>query len=501
MTRRLIVVALAVALILVFPNVFIKGGAINYASPSSVESGAIQTNLMAGTPESTPISLNMLVLVNSTVYVGVKESLERYENDLEDFGFEDVIIMNWSDPNPANIRSTLQHFYSNNTLAGVLLVGDLPAAEYEMFTEWDYERFSTDLYYMDLDGNWTDSDDDGTFDEHVGNIAPEIWVGRIKTSQLGEDEVLLINDYFEKNHQYRIGSLYTARRALLYLDDDWVNYEIMDSYSIGLLYKDTTVVTEKTTTNETDYKNRLRQGYEWVQLRSHGSWNRHNFMTPGGDGGIVYSSEYAETNPQALFYNLFVCSAARFTQPEYLAGEVVFNTDYGLLALSSTKVGGMLLCWTFYEAIARGKTVGDAFKEWFVKWGEGKYGLSGYYAGRKWSYGMTIIGDPTLRLRWLGENEIAELQKLEEEVIDDLPLVQNLQQRIFDSELDYTSLSGDYSNLSRSYLTLQNSHGKVETQLEDIKSLLYFFLLTTTILLIFSVYSVKSKPKSKTIEF
>jgi hypothetical protein len=382
------------------------------------------------------------------------------------------------------------------------LVGDIPAAEYEMFTEWDYERFPIDLYYMDLNGNWTDNDKDGVFDGHVGKeVAPEIWVGRIKASNLGDDEAVLINNYFEKNHRYRIGLISAPRKALLYIDDDWENYVSMDSFALGLLYDDVTSVTDKSTTNATDFKIRLKQGYEWVHLRAHGSTDRNDFAVPGGFGGLINSSEYVELNPNALFYQLFTCSAARFTEPNYLAGELVFRTDYALFAVGSTKTGGMLLHWTFYEALARGKTLGEAFKEWFVKWGEGKVGFSGSYIGRKWFYGLTLIGDPTLRLRWLGEEEIAELEKREEEVVGDLPLVQSLLQQVNESAANYSSLYDEYDDLKNHYSTLETSYSSVSAQLGDIRNLLYFLLFSTSVLAVASIYFARRKPASQPVKY
>ena len=494
MKRSALLFSSIVVLTLFVPSIF-----VGQALDSSEGSSSGLTGTVAQVAEMNITGYDVLVIVNSTIYEGVKASLEQYRRDLEDFGFEDVIFLNWSGNRPESIREVLQQFYLNSSLAGTLLVGDLPAVEYEMFTVWDYERFPTDLYYMDLDGNWGDSDGDGILDMHFGKkIAPDIWVGRIKTSGLGEDEVSLINKYFDKNHRYRIGSLSAPERALLYIDDDWENFASMDSYSLGVLYDNLTVVADKATTIASDYKNRLGEGYEWVHLRSHGTWLRHSFELPSGDGGVISSTEYADIDPNALFYQLFVCHAARFTEPNYLAGEVVFKTSKGLASIGSTKLGGMQMFWTFYEALARGRTLGDAFKEWFVRWGEGKVTILDSYVGRKWFYGLTIIGDPTLRLRWLGEEEIAELQKREEQVINDLPYVQELMRQINASETSYSSLNSEYNNLRGSYSTLQETLTGVIIQLTDIRNLLYFFFLATIALLISNAYYANRKPKSET---
>jgi hypothetical protein len=434
-------------------------------------------------------SLVVLVLVNSSIFDGVQASLDHYKVDLRSSGFEDIIVMNWSEPSPIRVRETLLQFYSTNNLAGALLVGDIPYAEYEMTSEWGYERFPIDLYYMDLNGVWTDLDGDGVFDDHLGKVAPEIWVGRIKASNLGEnaDEISLINSYFEKNHRYRNNSLFAPRRALLYMDDDWVGYAKDDNKSVTLLYDDVTVVTDKATTNAADYKSRLKQGFEWVHVRSHGSSGQQIFEVPGGEANIIPAQEFAEIDPYALFYHVVVCWSALHSEPNYLAGEMVLRTNYGLFAVGPTKIGGMLMLWTFYEALARGKTFGDAFKEWFITWGEGNINLGGHYVGRKWGYGLTLIGDPALRLRWLGEKEIAELQDQEEAIIDSLPLVQDLRQQVADLHEDYSSLHNEYNALKDSY----------SGQLAEVKNLLYVSLLATAVLLASSVYFMRKNSKSK----
>lgn len=496
MWKRLTVFIVTILIVSGFLPMVVGGKDVNrsVASDSSVNVG------IPSQPTGTNLtSLIVVVFVNSTIYGDVKDSLEQYREDLKNSGLEDAILLNWSEPDPCLIRETLQHFYSNNSLAGALLVGDIPAVEYEMFTEWDYERYPTDLYYMDLDGDWVDEDNDGVYDEHKGKmkLAPEIWVGRIKTSNLGGDEVSLINNYFKKNHCYRNGTPSLPRRALIYIDDEWVNFAAMDENSLRLLYDEITVVTDKTTTNAVDFKNRLEQGYEWVHLRAHGTWDRHQFWVPKGDGGVIYSTEYAEIDPAAFFYQLFVCTAARFTEPNYLAGSIVFKSTRGLVAVGSTKLGSMLMYWTFYEALARGKTIGDAFKEWFAKWGEGRFGLNSQYIGRKWFYGLTIIGDPTLRLRWLSEEEITRLQEREEEVVNDLPLVTNLRQQLNRIESNYSVLQNNYRNLTRDYSDLRTDYDNLETQFIEIRDLLNFFLLTTTILLGITIYLAKTKPKSR----
>jgi hypothetical protein len=104
-------------------------------------------------------------------------------------------------------------------------------------------------------------------------------------------------------------------------------------------------------------------------------------------------------------------------------------------------------------------------------------------------------------LRWLGEEEIAELEKREQEVVGDLPLVQSLLQQVNESEANYTSLYGEYDDLKNHYSTLETSYGSVLTQLGDIRNLLYFLLFSTSVLAVASIYLAKRKPASQSMKY
>jgi hypothetical protein len=109
------------------------------------------------------------------------------------------------------------------------------------------------------------------------------------------------------------------------------------------------------------------------------------------DGGWVYSQTVQDRDPPVLFYNLFACGPGRFTDQNYLAGAYIFNTTWGLITVASSKSGSMLNFQDFTGPLGQGRTVGQAFLEWFdrqspyVQW------------EREWYYGMVLNGDPTLR--------------------------------------------------------------------------------------------------------
>jgi hypothetical protein len=345
------------------------------------------------------------ILVNSTTYADIEFRLNQYAVDVEDSGFAVKVMETGQllDGTPEGIRSYLQENLRNQ-LDGCLLVGDIPWASFEVGAK----EFPTDLYYMDLDGLWTDSDNDMIYDEHSGEVAPEIWVGRLKVPDVAGEEASLLNDYFDKNHRYRIGTLTLPWwRGMIYIDDGGTNTntESDAKSSLGKIYSDIVFVENRATTNAADYKNRIDDplGYQWMYLMCHGTYNNHTFMVPPEEpeisnaswfrwDGTVYSSDYRSINPRILFYHFVVCSAALYSEPDYLAGSAVFGNDYGLLAVGSTETVSTLPVSGFYEYLSEGKCVGDAFREWSVELHE-RFD----YLQRQF-YGLTLIGDPTLRL-------------------------------------------------------------------------------------------------------
>ncbi len=321
------------------------------------------------------------VVVNSDLYPRIAAELEQYRSDLVQAGYS-VRVDTMRGMSHVELRN---HLASLDQLVGAVLVGELPVAWYEL----DGEEFPLDIYYMDLDGIWTDSDGDGLYDGHSGNLALEIWVGRLYARPLTwDDETRLVRRYFAKNHAYRTGQLVLPDRALAYVDDDWSGF---GDCRLSELYPSVTTVNQGNTTRASDYRVRLSQGYEWIQVCSHSSPWGHTFRADGGYRGTVFNTEIYAIRPSAHFYNLFACSGTRFVEENYSAGWDVFHDDWGLAAVGSTKTGSMIGYFQdFYRPMGRDSSIGDAFKAW--------YNLHGEYS-RFWHYGLNIIGDPSLKPR------------------------------------------------------------------------------------------------------
>ena len=336
-------------------------------------------------------------------YDSLCSAVSTYKQDLENAGFSVELIFRPYLPGDAEgIRELLQNEALTHEIVGVLMVGDVPYANYEMEIEGYNYTFPCDLYHMDLDGNWTDSDGNEVYDGHSsgeGDLEPEIWVGRLYASTMTGDEDELLINYFDKNHRFRTGELTLPRRAIAYIDDDFANFaSFVDpvNSSLRMIYGDkTTLVTDPEITSAAHYKKTLNDtlGYEWLLLASHGNYKKHAFRATPTSYEYVYSSEIRSIDPHAFFYNIMACDTAdytcrNFSSPNYIGGSYIFADTYGLLVVGCTKPHGLWNVTDFYEPIAKGKCIGQAFKEWFEKNGE---------LDRITSYGMIILGDPALR--------------------------------------------------------------------------------------------------------
>ncbi len=347
-------------------------------------------------------SSNVEIVVNSSLYASgqVTAGLNQYMQDISTQGYNPILTTS-SFADAAALRTHLQGRYQNQGLAGAVFVGNLPTATFEIAAhkDWDYESFPCDYYFQDLDGIWSDSDGDSLLDMHSAALAtPEIFVGRLVTNTLtgrpGRTEAGMLNSYFAKNHSYRTRQLTLSNNGLAYIDDDWSGWAAQWSGNLQTAVGGTvTMVRDGATTIASDYKNRLQTEYEHVLLAAHSSSTSHSFKI-GSEwtGGTIHTSELRGLDPQVLFYNLYACSNARYISYGYMAGEYVFGTDKGLLAVGSTKVGSMLKFDDYFAPLGDGETFGEAWKNWW--WARTRYGPN--QSVLDWHYGMTMIGDPLL---------------------------------------------------------------------------------------------------------
>jgi hypothetical protein len=338
----------------------------------------------------------ILILVNYDLYPEIKAAIDQY---IKDIAYEGYFAIAYRVQNGTLVE--LRNFIKGKLpIVGVLMVGNLPVAWFEMDDDiHGHAEFPCDLYFMDLNGTWNDPDNDGKFSEHPTNVEPEIWVGRLWTPSSNGNEATLLNNYFARNHKFRKGLFGYSNRALAYVDDDWTSF---DDCAFDLMFPVANIetITTPATTDVDRYKAEINQHRAWAQVCAHSSPGGHSFKIPGGSEWVPNTYLRDINAPNAYFYNLFACSNALFTQPDYMAGWYIFDKTggsvcNGLAAVASTKAGSMLAFENFYGPMGRGMAIGAAYREWWRALG------SHDLHDRQWFYGMVLLGDPTLNW-WTG---------------------------------------------------------------------------------------------------
>jgi hypothetical protein len=344
------------------------------------------------TKGDTPV---VIIFVEDDIISELKDELNLYNETLKNVGY-DTLLYQVSGVSPQNLKDIIISDTKNGfNVTGSVLVGDLP-------TEWFHHEndfygsseFPCDLYLMDLDGTWFDTDGDGIFDSHFdgkGDTAPEIYIGRIDASNVPGDEISILKKYFSKVYDFWSGTMNHTNYGLTYTDQDWANGESF-RYDIKYAYKDYEAIWYPDVDRDDYVINRIPSTYEFIQLSCHSSSQGHSFA----QGGWVSNDEIRDAPPNALFYNLFCCSSLRFTDYNCLGYSYILDTDTpSLTVVGSAKTGSMLDFRYFYQPIGDGSSFGTALRKWF----EYEYPYSddpGGYNDISWFYGMTILGDPTL---------------------------------------------------------------------------------------------------------
>ena len=350
-------------------------------------------------PLRTPLAAGpqrVLVFVNSTLLPDIQTNVDRYVLDIEGEGYA-VDLYSSTYGTAEDLKAFI--ISQSTDLVGVVLIGDLPCAWFEIeddFGEDGYTSFPCDLYLTDLNGTWSDvyttpPMQSGVYDYHTGgsgDTAPEIFLGRIDASQMsGDAEDIQVNAYLDKLHAWYSSQLPMTNYALTYTEDDWVGYSDFWEDIDDAFPENEAIIAPAT--NRYDYAtNRLTYPiYQFIQLACHSGPTYHAF-TRGGD---LSSYQIKSIPPKALFYNLFCCSAQRFTYPDFLGGAYLFNPSATSLAtVGSSKTGSMLQFYAFYQPLGQGKTLGQAFSDWFNT-------IAPYsFSEICWHYGMTIMGDPMI---------------------------------------------------------------------------------------------------------
>ena len=246
----------------------------------------------------------IIVIVNSTLMTSITNDITIYVSTLKNIGY-DTIVLVFSGGTVEELKDQILTYWNNGyNITGLVMIGNLPAAWYYHAHDFDGKRarFPCDLFLMDLDGEWIDSDGDGEYDSHIdgaGDTAPEIYVGRIDASNIPGDEITILKKYFQKVRDFWNGNISRTFHGLTYVGSDWVGVEDMRS-SIGICYDSYEAMWWPDFSSRDYLANRLSNSeYEFIQLSCHSGPTDHRFGV-GGLGDQIFSDDVRSAPPRAL---------------------------------------------------------------------------------------------------------------------------------------------------------------------------------------------------------
>lgn len=344
----------------------------------------------AASPPAVPQSPGKLVavLVEAKLKPAIQPALDQYQKDLEKEGYTVRQLAVTADDDPPKVRAALQGLRPAG-LQGAVLVGDIPAIKFNTKTQEGkpyWHDHSCDPYYADLDGEWNDSNHNGTYDEHKGELRAEIWVSRLTPNNpgLGRPAAELLRDYFARNHAFRTGSMeHPPRRAFVL----WFTMDILRSTHFAarpsLLYGDQ--VETFGGCNIPGAADKLRsfladpRGYELGIINCATFAPIHHFepdekkgretaalrdvwgYTDHGTNDISWAW-VAKTKPKTLFYHMLTSEPGRFDYTNYLCGVYLFGAN-ALTIIAGAQHSGAVGTPNVYPDLTAGKTFGETWRD------------------------------------------------------------------------------------------------------------------------------------------
>jgi hypothetical protein len=253
------------------------------------------------TPITNPPNCTYAVLVTDSLYPSIQPAVTQYLADVNREGYQ-TYLGTVTGGTPEQIKAWVTDRYHEGA-RGVLFIGDITAA----WAEVNGDVFPSDLFYMDLNGTWTDTDGDGVYESHTagtGDMAPELYVARLYATTLSYDtEANLVNGYFAKDHAYRNGSLAQTWRGLEYVEEDWFDMDV----NLNNIYHDNvTRYDYGYFTTAADYLNQMDLGQHYVQVCVHSYSGGHFFSTRPTES-VAYGHVYVHS-PSARQAKLFLGS-------------------------------------------------------------------------------------------------------------------------------------------------------------------------------------------------
>jgi hypothetical protein len=357
---------------------------ITYATQEIVESGFTQETPMA------------LVVVDASLYTSLRDELVQYGEDIyRDHGLQMIVRTSWEE-SAIEIKEYITSVHGRFDLQSVLLVGDIAAPTmYSAFGTSQKPHRLADFVYQDVFGYCTYNESAQEFEgdgcDEMGHSLPPFVIGRLTPNS--ENELAELEEYFDRNHAYRTGTLSYEDTYLLYAPilsgyDQSYHEERYDSFQeqyavAGISVADYTIIDILDGQGDAEYLSALAEPHSYVFYNGHGSPSAHE--------DHIYSSTDFESN--AMIVHLGSCSVGYYEQEAYLAGRYLFNGNTLVVYAASEDIfSSPELDQNILHALLDGYGVAEA---WHTS--QSAYSV------------MNVLGDPLLSVQEYNTGGVLEI--------------------------------------------------------------------------------------------
>ncbi|MCX7872168.1 MAG: Ig-like domain-containing protein [Verrucomicrobiae bacterium] len=302
---------------------------------------------------------------------------------------------------PRDVKAVITNDYFNSSIPvkAVFLLGRIPVPYSGMIAPDGHSdhvgAWPADVYYGDIDGNWTDNSvnytnssnsrltnipGDGKFDQSQLPSDVELWVGRVDLSNMpafGLSEVELIRKYLWKNHNYRFNYFRFQKKGVI--DDNFGEFG-SEAFAASA-WRDFTAFFGRANVMSGDYFGTLTKGaYLWSYGCGAGSYTSAS--------GVGNTDQFSTNAVYTVFTMLFGSYHGDWDSQNNFMRAALCYPSYGLTCAWSGRPH-----WHSHH-VAMGFPIG--YSAWISQNNsQSRYEDSSYY---KRNIHIALMGDPTLRM-------------------------------------------------------------------------------------------------------
>jgi hypothetical protein len=303
---------------------------------------------------------------------------------------------------PVAVRDAIRGAYNEDSAnaRAVLLLGRVPVAKSgNLNVDGHAARpLPADVFYGDMNGNWTDANGDGILDQDRIPSDVELMVGRVDFADMGSfgSEIDLLRRYLNKNHEFRHALRRITPRALVGdrfgdIGGEAFGASGFRNFSALLGPGRTTAanVEDNSPAGERWISRLTAQDWLWVYGAGGGDVTAISGLGMRGPFNDVTSADLVNQRARGTFYLLFGSWLVDWSQPDNIMRAALAAPDHGLTAAWSGRPH------LFFQHMAVGETAGHG-----IRLSQNNSSLYTNQVNRETrGIHIALLGDPTLRMQ------------------------------------------------------------------------------------------------------